>query len=1208
MCLFWITLTDSRAQTVPTQFYPSGVSGGGYVLNVAVNPENSSQLLLGCDMMGLYRTTNKGSSWQMVPSGNFNAYRRAELQYAGSGAAQRVYGIRLHSWKSKRTGPAYSNDGGQTWQWIGLPRPSTDGDAYYGLAVDPAGASHSTQRMVVDDYRSIWCSANGGTSWTLVTEYPGPNAPGYPDSIRLAGAYWNGNTVYVGTSLGVYVSTANGVAGSWSSYTMAGAPTRPQTPAPDAPAPIVDFCGAKHPTTGAVTLFATFLDDVVGNDWDSRTLDDGWPYFGLYTALIPGSGTPSWVQRPGPDNIAFARVDVPSNDSRKVWAVTPFDNPPPKVCKSLDGGITWVNTFNVSNNGNITTAMQGDGSYFGWGYGGATFGLDVSDNNPNVVAICGTWSYITDNGGLDWNQLNVRSNTANPKNQSIPQPKSYQHNGLGVTSVNHVHWLNSNTSFVSTCDIGLQRSGDGGKTWSLDYQPNDGAGSLLWNNWYAMAQAPGGTRLYAAVANINDIYESERLADDKIFGTLGAILTSADGGLLWESTSMPISNGPVVDVAVNSAQTSTIYASTVKSNFGTTPPDVGGIYRSTNQGVSWTKLASPPRTEGRAYNIKVLAANTLLATYCARTVNGAATMSSGVFYSTDGGSSWLDRSGPTGWNNLRYFTRDISVEPAAPTTNWFVSVQSHMLNSWPAAPVYDNHGGVYRTTNAGVGWIDISSSLPVDAKNSVQSVTYIPGATPLLYVTTGTAGLWVSSNPNAASPTFTKVTAFPFDRAKRVFADPYGSPGSIWVTTQGGGVWRSSTPFSTMTATVLRNGSNFDFQVDLSEATSAAPSLAGKVDLGTSGGWTVLTGITPSVTTGPNGFNRYTWPSVNLHALFGSSAKGYVRATRTTANGFLDASDVGGWISESIATSTTETWGVPWVKTPVYRGLGSTSGGAIQLLGPGASSFTAGRQYYLEISEGEFEGHRLEVNESGSTATVIAVDLTHPLSTLSNLPNMVRTPLRVREHWRFGEVFPKAVFHGTNNPSTSDRILIWSGTSYSIYWNNVNATNDRWLSANNANSTDVSDTLVVPPGVGYFVNPRNAMPGPLYSYGLARDHDFSQRLPTGDSFVGSAFPLDLGPRRQNLLQGDGFVWSNNPTIADRLLVWLGDDSATQQWEGYAYLGPITSMGGAVYWTIQSNALLQNYDDVSFLKLHRATMIKAYSAPKPQRIVRCPWVP
>lgn len=857
------------AQDLPTAFAPSGIAGGGYILNAAINPEDSSHLLLGCDMMGLYRSTTKGQSWKLIPSDEFSVFRRGDLQFAGSGGSQRVYAIQRFRWDSEGTVPAMSPDRGLTWQAMGVPSDPSAADAYYGLAADPASTSAATQRLVMDNWRKLWFTADGGSSWSLIHEHPGPMGPGLPSSIRLAGAFWDGETIYVGTNLGTFVSTNGG--SSWVPAAIPGTPLRPQGGDPPAPAPIVDFCGARHPDTGVVTLFAVFLDSTAENNADVRQMDEfSNDYFGLYTATLNGS--PAWTRRLGPGGEKFARVDVASNNSTRPWAVTKHnDGLGPRIFKSSDGGNTWTNTFQTDNNGNITTAFQGDGGTFSWYYGAVSFGLDVSDSDPDVVLVSGTWPYLTEDGGATWNQVFVHRDSQNPAGSTIPRPKSYRQSGLGVTTSHWMHWLDDNTVLACSTDVGLQRSADGGRAWTNDYSPTNSNG-LVWSNWYAMAQQPQGNRLYAAVADINDFYEPERLEDVWVNGHAGDVITSVDGGLTWAGSggSLP---GPVVGLEVDPAEPGHVYAAVASSQ--NLPAADGGIFRSNNFGASWTKLASPPRTEGRAYNIKVLGGGRLVATYCARTVGDTPQSSSGVFYSTDSGATWLDRSHA----DMHYYTRDIAVVPDSPATHWFASVQSHVTRGDSFSRVYDGRGGVFRTTDSGTSWTRIFPHHSSQPATGAQSITYVPGAVPLLYVTTPADGLWVSVNPDAPTPSFTKVASFPFNRLRRVFPEPGASSGTIWVTTQGGGLWRG-VRVSNTSAQLIRNGAALDFQLEVTGELFIPPDLWAAADLSPhSGGWTLLSGLTPVSSTTLPGTTRYHWSAVNSHPFFTGLHHWFLRAS-----------------------------------------------------------------------------------------------------------------------------------------------------------------------------------------------------------------------------------------------------------------------------------------------------------------------------------------
>lgn len=213
--------THARSQSIPTQFTPSGVSGGGRLLSATINSQAPSQLVAGCDMGGLYRTDNKGLTWRLIPSSSpsdsgtttstFSTSSRTKVQVAGT-SGERLYGIRSYGRGTNRTRPAVSSDGGVTWALIAEPSATTANDQYYSLAADPGSTSAATQRLVTDNWKQLWFTANGGSSWTLIRDLDVTNPTG-ASSIRLAGAFWNGSTIHVGTNVGVFVSTNGALLG-----------------------------------------------------------------------------------------------------------------------------------------------------------------------------------------------------------------------------------------------------------------------------------------------------------------------------------------------------------------------------------------------------------------------------------------------------------------------------------------------------------------------------------------------------------------------------------------------------------------------------------------------------------------------------------------------------------------------------------------------------------------------------------------------------------------------------------------------------------------------------------------------------------------------------------------------------------------------------------------------------------------------------------
>ena len=106
-----------------------------------------------------------------------------------------------------------------------------------------------------------------------------------------------------------------------------------------------------------------------------------------------------------------------------------------------------------------------------------------------------------------------------------------------------------------------------------------------------------------------------------------------------------------------------MYASVVDSA-------TGGVFRSNNSGQTWVKLNLPARTEGHPYNIISLKDGGLVVTFSARAKEDGVTLteSSGVFYSPDGGTSWVDRTAPA----MKFYTKELVVDPHDPSQNtWY---------------------------------------------------------------------------------------------------------------------------------------------------------------------------------------------------------------------------------------------------------------------------------------------------------------------------------------------------------------------------------------------------------------------------------------------------------------------------------------------------------------------------------------------------------
>jgi photosystem II stability/assembly factor-like uncharacterized protein len=1185
-----------NAQSVATQFGPTGIAGGGRLTSIAINPLNTSHIVAVSESETLYRTLDKGLNWTQVPHSAFIPVIQTNLKWVNSDTQQWLYATRRLGIGSSVTRPAYSIDSGLTWTDIPVPAAAADPNTF--LRIDPGSQSsfgtQQTQRLILENHCQLWFSRNGGMTWELMFTYTPPvSLPNH--SLRLAGVFWSGYTVLAATNIGIiYTDYATSSNPGWTlNPPLTGVPTGAQ---------IVDFTGRGN------RLYATFVSDsrsAVGSETFIEFDDGDWlfgqgqtaanfQHLGLYSATRASQigAWESWGVTNGP---VFTQVQA-VGAYNQIWCATSSRSSTAPVYQSaVPGTPTWIARFQPNgSNSSVVTGYQGDGGIVPWTWGkpGLSFALIpslVSAANDKV-AIGGSHPYITENSGSQWTQLFVTPTSQNAAGTMITKPKAYRSTGLSTSVTNTMHWLTAEKPFIGSSDIGLQVSADAGRSWTLDYTPS----SLDWPNWFGFAQKPGTTTLYAAVADRTTptVFEPGNLADAAIAspGHSGQVLASSDEGQTWGPVAGSSPNpfpGPVVSVATDPNQPNHVYACSPAPHSATISN--GGIYRSTDNGATWAKLSAHARTEGRAQSIQVLAPDVCLATFGARTVNGAYTESSGVFLKLDAAGAWQDRSA----TGMKRFTRDIAVAPAQAgepyAQRWFAAAAGYDASSGPG------DGGVYRTTDAGVNWTRIWTA------RTAKSVTWVPGVKPVLYVGTDADGLWFSANPLDASPTFSKLSLFPFESVGKVFTSGLREDCSIWVTTQGGGIWRGQA-VSTMVATVIKTGANIDFQVDVLDSGGTAPQLWATTTLTADGsGWSSMPNPAPA-TSAITGGTRYLWSSVSTCSIFlnGSLSSGYLHAKRVNGSGMPEASDVGGWTDDAIAAGTEESVGVAWVKTPVYRGLATTVSGAIELASPLPSPFVTGKEYYVETTD----GHRIELIENQGTTSTLIPDLTSLHTTTGGvLPAFHCDLVRVRPHWTLDEVFDRTeLSSGGTSTNNADRVQLNTPntTNFVSYWHLAFNGVDRWV-LGGSTSTQSQGALAFPPDAFALVKSYGTMNRPLRTYGLVRDHVYRQPLPAGFRYASLGHPADSSPVSAQMMAADGFVASDNPTLADRVQRWSGDlTTGGNAWVQHYFLA-----ANPKFWRRGGTTTILNENNVLLFGRGKGLLYNLKTA-RPNRVVQRPW--
>ncbi len=713
-----------------------GIGAGGGLFMPAVSPHNNAEYFVPTDMGELFHTTSNGTAWETIHFNQIVPSIVAAVQFTSD--PDILYAI--SGWDFPIA--VKSTDGGATWN--PLPSDPTGQEALYIFADDS-----QTGRLVVSNYFNIYFSNDGGNSFTQI--YSTTDGSG----VHIGGVFWDGNVILIGTNSGILESTDNGATFSINSN-LALPPGEG----------ISTFSAAKQ--NGVTRLFCVTIDQ--SSIYGGMSGAEFYSYKGIYKANY--TSTSNWINifTSLPANLRFYFVTTAKNNIDIAYIGGGDINTSfPVVYKTTDGGNSWSENFKTNNNENIYTGWSGYQGDKNWWYGEYALGLSVASNNPDVVLLTDLgFIHSTTDGGATWHQNYVNTQDQNPPNQPTLKGKSYHGTGIENTSVWWLTWINANEIFASFTDITGIKSSDGGESWNMDYS------GLDINSVYMVLKNPSNQKHYAATSSIHDLYQETRLEDNPIDNGTGDIRVSTDNGHTWQV--LHDFGMPVVWIAFAPNNPNKMYASVVNSSSG-------GIYKCNNVETNpnaWTKLTSPPRTEGHPFNIKILNDGTIVATYSGR-ISGNFTASSGVFISTDDGVTWQDRS----HDDMKYWTKDIIIDPSDNAQNtWYVCVNS----GWGGQA--NDLGGLYKTTDRGITWTNILDLY------RVESCAINPANNNEMVVTTYNEGLWSTQNLNSTNAEFLQISSYPFFHPLRVFFDPYDQ-GKIWVTSFGNGLRKGSTALLT---------------------------------------------------------------------------------------------------------------------------------------------------------------------------------------------------------------------------------------------------------------------------------------------------------------------------------------------------------------------------------------------------------------------------
>ncbi|MGD0522817.1 MAG: hypothetical protein ABSA48_16285 [Terracidiphilus sp.] len=701
-------VSQSAGQTVrASEFHIVGPGGGGAMFHPTVDPRDTNEVLVACDMTGAYISHDGGRSWRM-----FNLRGTVRFFAFDPLRPHVIYAATRALWRS--------TDDGESWDLF-WPKPSTvDGVSMnsdhadetvlsasnplgeiVALAIDPADSRILTAAAVKDGAAAIYVSKDGGGDWekaTALAETPqkiwiDPHSPAGDRDLYVAGK----------TSVTVRQQ------GKWQSR-----------PAPAGVAFIDVSAGFSSPH--GIRLYAASDAGIyVSNDgavtWTAATL----PGKGARIDAIAAS-----LDHPESAYVSYRHLQLDG----KSWM---------GVARTRDGGITWALVWQEDKTvaPNLHDAWLAE--QFGPDWGGNPLGLGVAEQDPNLAygTDYGRTMQTTD-GGASW--YGVYS--------SHVQGADWVSTGLDVTT-NYGYLFDpfdARRRFIPTTDIGLFRSEDDGRTWtrSMTGVPRAWSNTAYWVAFDPDVQG----KMWGVMSGVHDLPRPKMWRTRGIAAYKGGVCVSLDGGRTWKTSNQGMPETAPTHILLDPSSPAGKRVLWVAA--------MGrGVYKSSDDGVTWTlKNNGIVQHEPFAWRLARAADGTLYVMVARRSEDGSiGTAGDGAVYkSTDGAESWTPVKLPAETNG----PNGLAIDPHDP--------QRLYLAAWGrASGTEGTGGGIYLSTDGGGTWKNV-----LDRDQHIYDVTIDPRDAGTLYAAGFESSAWRS---NDRGEHWTRIPGYNFKWGHRVMPD-----------------------------------------------------------------------------------------------------------------------------------------------------------------------------------------------------------------------------------------------------------------------------------------------------------------------------------------------------------------------------------------------------------------------------------------------------
>lgn len=725
----WITVLTSvisfmgalHAATLPGTFTQINNDGGGWFSGFAIH--STGRIYGRTDVGGLYRSNDHGSTWSFL-SGDFTTHSGHFVQ--------------------------------------GVAISPTNADVVFqclGTSYDASGAE-----------RGIWKSTDGGTSWTRVKS--GINFSGN-DEARWGGECivihpGDANEIWVGTRAnGLWKSTDGGT--SWSQIASG-------------------TFGSLVIST--LCIHPSFPDQIwVGGEggvWVSTDHGSSWTQKQTLARV--------WRVVRKSDGTTFINGGTSSPSSAtdvKLLRVTATDWANPSTYTFTDTWQAWLNAHQTR---------------YGWKPVEYNPGLTaLADGSIVACSIFQTWARSTNNG-TSWTMLPITLTGTQPAWQYSPTPSEYLggSNQIAQDPSDSTRWL-------LTGGYGPLRTQDSGVNWSYI---TSGVGEMV--TWRVRFHPTNAAKVYLPLADMGACVVTDG-------GDSGASSGFIVRHFAWPDDNVMFSHRPLVNSAGR-----------IIAPGGEQSGHQARIYKSTDDGATWTKIAFSGLPTGNNREIVDAVASTDDADDLLVAVAGSINNSSsigGVYRSTNAGVTFTRCTGlPNGFDCGDEFWWHPKLETDATDTSkrylalrgngFWRSTNRGATWSKPATQPRDNYGkltadpttsgrlwyyhsqGVDTSTDGGDSWSSVSGFISATEADCVGERIAVLGRR-----TGDTSDKIYYSGDNGA--TWGEITraGYRFGNAQAVAVDPH-RPGTVWISTNGRSTARF-TPGSASTALQLWRTQHF---------------------------------------------------------------------------------------------------------------------------------------------------------------------------------------------------------------------------------------------------------------------------------------------------------------------------------------------------------------------------------------------------------------